>query len=137
MREKFDGPATAFLVFCHCHTFRTITGNFVLSIYFKLGDKYDIGINFVRVASVFHICVKFSFVLGEMTFQYVTFGLICNRKLLLAYFSPKPNTQKPWTKESHSRNNWSWATTTTHPSIYNVNNNKNTRYDNKWFCSFD
>ncbi|XP_075646006.1 uncharacterized protein LOC142617162 isoform X2 [Castanea sativa] len=25
MREKFDGPATAFLVFCHCHTFRTIT----------------------------------------------------------------------------------------------------------------
>lgn len=24
---------------------------------FKLGDKYDIGINFVRVASVFHICV--------------------------------------------------------------------------------
>ncbi|XP_065627906.1 uncharacterized protein LOC112040961 isoform X2 [Quercus suber] len=25
MREKFDGPATAFSVFCHCHTFRTIT----------------------------------------------------------------------------------------------------------------
>ena len=24
---------------------------------FKLGDKYDIGINFVRVVSVFHICV--------------------------------------------------------------------------------
>lgn len=44
--------------------FRTITGDFVLSIYFKLGDKYDIGINFVRVASVFHIYVKISFVLG-------------------------------------------------------------------------